>query len=291
MTKWLERQEKVHQRDTFVAQRQQGHQLSSPARINIGPPSACPQKVKMARMPERRQVLFDRLARDYGALDFQDMLAEFIAQLNHPGVSGGALQDYAHDTHIPFTRVPVFHKIKFIKSGNLNESEIADVVHIRPEQKDSHGRIIPARFDTVLVETSKGQLDLVIFILVTDSYSGRRIAQVRVVFQIPSRVVDMVFPLLDNPPPNHLAYVEWFSPIPPRPDPKHLMYRLSRLVRNGRRSVSIISVDSIICSVHLLPRFGGLSTPPEWNHFTVLEQCQSFYINPFTDMYRYLTFV
>src|SRR6267154_2208351 len=147
-----------------------------------------------------------------------------------------------------------------------------------------------ARFNTILVETSKGQLDLVIFILVTDSYSGCRIAQVHVVFQIPSRVVDMVFPSLDNPPPNHLAYVEWFSPIPPRPDPKHLMYRLSRLVRNGQRSASIISVDSIICSMHLLPRFGGLSTPPEWNHFTVLEQCQSFYINPFTDMYRYLTF-
>ena len=46
----------------------------------------------MAKAPEKRQVLFNILARDYGALDFQDMLADYIAQLNHPGVSKGALQ-------------------------------------------------------------------------------------------------------------------------------------------------------------------------------------------------------
>jgi len=104
----------------------------------------------------------DILARDYGALNFQDALADFIVQINHPGVSGGTLRDRAHNTHIPFARVPVYHKIKFIKSGNSNESasEIADVVHVRPEQRDSRGRIIPARFDTVLVESSKGESDL-----------------------------------------------------------------------------------------------------------------------------------
>lgn len=110
----------------------------------------------MAQKPEQKQVAFDALARDYGALDFQDALADFIAQLNNPGMSGGALQDRAHDTHIPFARVPVYHKIKFTKIGDFNELEIADAVHVRPEQKDSHGRIIPSRFDTVLVETCKG---------------------------------------------------------------------------------------------------------------------------------------
>ena len=160
MTKWLERREKVLQHSRFITPRPQNHQPSSPARNVIGPPRAYAQKVKMAQKPESRQVLFDILARDYGALDFQDMLADFIAQLNYPGVSGGALRVRAHDTHIPFTRVPVYHKIKFTKIGDFNEIEIADVVHIRPEQKDSRGRIIPARFDTVLVETSKGQSDL-----------------------------------------------------------------------------------------------------------------------------------
>ena len=145
MTKWLERREKIFQRSTFVVQLEHGHQSSSP-RNNIGPPRACPRQVKMARTPERRQVIFDALAMNYGALDFQDMLAEFIAQLNHPGVSGSALRDHAHDTHIPFTCVSVYHKIKFTKNGNYNMEKlgIVDAVHIRPEQKDSRGRIIPA---------------------------------------------------------------------------------------------------------------------------------------------------
>ena len=155
MTKWVERREKVVQHSAFIA-KQQGHQSNSPSQIIIGPPRACPQKVKMARNPEKKLVPFDALARDYGALEFQDMLADFIAQLNHPEATAGGLQIRAHDTHIPFSRVPVFHKIKFVKKGNFNESDISDVVHVRPEQKDSGGRIIPARFDTVVVQTSKG---------------------------------------------------------------------------------------------------------------------------------------
>jgi hypothetical protein len=156
MTKWLERREKVLGHATFIACRQQGELPSLPPRNIIGPPRPCALKVKMAQTPEKRQVAFDNLARDYGAVDFQDALADFIAHLNHPDASGGALQSRAHDTHIPFSRVPVYHKIKFTKSGHLNKSEIVDAVHIRPEQKDSRGRIIPARFDTALVENSKG---------------------------------------------------------------------------------------------------------------------------------------
>ena len=115
----------------------------------------------MAQNPEKRQVPFNVLVRDYGTLNFQDTLADFIAQLNHPGMSGAALKDRAHNTHIPFTHVPVFHKIKFTKSSTVsNELETADVVHVWPEQKDLCGWIIPACFDMVLVKSSKGQLDL-----------------------------------------------------------------------------------------------------------------------------------
>jgi hypothetical protein len=110
----------------------------------------------MALNPVGR-VLFDVLARDYGACDFQDALADFIAQHNYPSLSGTALQDRAHDTLIPFTGVLVHHKIKFTKNGPFNETEVTDVVHVRPELTGLHGRINPARFDTVVVETSKGQ--------------------------------------------------------------------------------------------------------------------------------------
>jgi hypothetical protein len=149
MTKWLERREKIQEFSAFIVQRQEQGELRSPHQKAIGPPRACTLTLKMAKLPSKRRVLFDVLARDYGALDFQDTLADFIAQANYPRASGTALRQRAHDTHIPFSGVPVYHNIKFTKVG---ESKIVDVVTIRPEQEDLHGRIMPGRFDTVLVD-------------------------------------------------------------------------------------------------------------------------------------------
>jgi hypothetical protein len=95
-------------------------------------------------------------------------------------------------------------------------------------------------------------------------------------------------PLATTPPvTTHLAYVEWFSSIPASPDPNHLMYKVSRLMHNGRRRASIIPVGTILCSVHLFPQCRP-ATPPEWNSFTVLEHCHTFYVNPFSDRDVYL---
>ncbi|KAN0118039.1 hypothetical protein V8E52_005626, partial [Russula decolorans] len=57
----------------------------------------------------------------------------------------------------------------------------------------------------------------------------------------------------------------------------------------GRRCAAIIPVESIICSVHLFPRFGP-QCPRDWDSFSVLEQCNTFYVNPFSDRYNYLIF-
>ena len=127
-------------------------------------------------------------------------------------------------------------------------------------------------------------------ILLTECSSGHWIAQVCVVFQIPNNKIEAVFRSPDIRPPSHLAYIEWFTPIPARPEPKHHMYKVSRSILNGRRNVAIIPVNSIICSIHLFPRFGPIF-PREWNSFTVLEECHTFYINLFADMHSYLTFV
>ena len=97
-------------------------------------------------------------------------------------------------------------------------------------------------------------------------------------------------PSLNTTPPIHLAYVEWFSPLSATPDPKHLMYRVSRLTQGGERRAGIIPVSWILCSVHLLPCFGPV-VPRDWSSFTVLDQCQTFYLNPFTDVQSYITLV
>ena len=112
------------------------------------------------------------------------------------------------------------------------------------------------------------------------------------VFQLPKKAIPEVFPILDlDAAPTHLAYVEWFSPIPSIPDANHQMYKVSRLVDNAteRRRASVIPVDSIIFSIHLFPWFGQYTS--EWNTYLVIELCHTFYINPFSDRDTYLRFL
>jgi len=151
MMVWLERCEKIQQQTSFINWRQQQdrNQLTPQVHRPLGPPRAHVQCIKMAQHPSIKAVSFDDLARRYGAMDFGDELANFIAQVNNPSASAAVLRARASDTLIPFQAVPVFHNIKFTKDGN---AEIVDGVQIRPEQKDKRGRIIPPHFDTVLVK-------------------------------------------------------------------------------------------------------------------------------------------
>ena len=109
------------------------------------------------------------------------------------------------------------------------------------------------------------------------------------VFEIPSKKINKVFPLLNTKPPTTLAYIKWFSPILATPEPKHLMYKVSRSMQGGQQSPSVIPVDSIVSSVHLFPQFGP-TLLHDWNSFTVLEKCTTFYINPLTNANSYMLF-
>ncbi|KAH9038021.1 hypothetical protein EDB83DRAFT_2228544 [Lactarius deliciosus] len=278
MTTWLERREKVQQHIAFIKRRQEADQENTQIPQPSGPPQPTTRCIKMTLHPSTKATSFDDLAVRYGAVEFQDALADFIAQTNHPDTSTANLRALAADTLIPFQSVPTYHKIKFQSNGH---HEVVDAIHVWPEQMDSRGRRIPSCFDTVLIRNG------------SENTTCYRIAQVRMVFQLPNKAIPEVFPSLDtaaNAPPTHLAYVEWFSPIPARPDANQLMYRVSRLMHNGHRRASIIPVSSIISSIHLFPHFGR-RIPLEWNTYSVLELCHTFYVNPFSDRDTYLRFL
>src|SRR6266702_113346 len=151
MTGWLERREKLLFHMAYIDWRQQGDNTTTQISVPLGPLQARLRYPRMSRNPSIKAVSFDTLAERYGAVDFQDALADYIAEVNHPGASAATLRARAADTLLPFRSIPVFHRIKFTSTSNSDNSEIVDSVVIRPEQNDTHGSVVPSRFDTVLV--------------------------------------------------------------------------------------------------------------------------------------------
>jgi hypothetical protein len=291
MTTWVERRERVQQHEAHLARQQLGQQREAAhSTASLGPPQVHHGYLKMPRHPTLKSVSFQRLGSEYGANGFQDALADFIARVNNPGVSSATLRNWAHNTLIPFYAVPVYHKFKFTgnRDNERSGSEVLDSIQVCLEQTDLRGRIIPACFDTVLVREgqyttspNKGK-PVHMNEHLTDCYLGDQIAQVRVVFNIPDRVTKLVFPSDDITPPKHLAYIEWFSPLPGTPDPVNKMYKVSRMFHDGMQRASILPVEAILCSIHLFPRLSP-NSPQDWVLSSILEHCQSFYVNPFSD--------
>ena len=62
----------------------------------------------MAQNPPIKNVAFDILTQRYGAVNFLDALANFLIQVNNPGVSGSALRLQASNLLIPFSSIPIF---------------------------------------------------------------------------------------------------------------------------------------------------------------------------------------
>ena len=87
--------------------------------------------------------------------------------------------------------------------------------------------------------------------------------------------------------PQHLAYIEWYSPLPNNPERNHLLYKVSpQREPDGSQICGIIPVANICRSVHLFPKFGQFA-PQDWTANNVLDICNTFFLNDFTDRHMY----
>ncbi|KAF8500501.1 hypothetical protein F5888DRAFT_1793628 [Russula emetica] len=275
MTVWLERHEKIFRHAKYIKWRTSGHQQPNPTRGERQNPGILYRhQLQMTKHPLKKGVRFQSLIRNYGAINFQDALAQFVLGVRDPHLHGVQLQQAIANVRFHFNAVNVYHKIKFTSYdpyvvGGPRES-VVDSIHSRPIQKDKRNRDVPARFDTAVINDGTGQ---------ETGVAGYRIGQVRMVFSLPENVIAELFPpgmVL----PKHLAYVEWFSSIPRAPDPNHLLYKIKS---------SIIPVANIRRSAHLFPDFGPVA-PCDWTSPTVLELCGTFFVNSTSDRYMYATF-
>ena len=88
----------------------------------------------------------------------------------------------------------------------------------------------------------------------------------------------------------HLAYIEWFKLTSPTAKPHHLLYQVKRSLRNDHRLASIIPIENIQRSIHFFPAFEAV-VPHDWTSDNVLEKCEKFYINVFSDRHAYHTII
>ena len=116
-----------------------------------------------------------------------------------------------------------------------------------------------------------------------------RAARVRVVFTLPEKAIKSLFPSLspNELPPRHLAYVEWYTKFPRRPEADSQLYKVKKAVsRDGGPLVSVVPVSAFQRSLHLMPKWGG-RVPLDWSSENVLDRCDTFLINRYKDDHTY----
>ena len=66
------------------------------------------------------------------------------------------------------------------------------------------------------------------------------------------------------------------------------MYRIKRSFDDdGQRTCVVLPLTTVERSVHLFPQFGPVA-PREWKNSTVLDECESFYVNSWSDRHVFV---
>ena len=110
----------------------------------------------MAKHPTHRGVPIEVICTKYGATQFIPALSCFIAQYQHPEYSKAQVKAASNHIHIPFSKVSVFHRVKFVSydvySLNPLDESVVDSIHVDPVHLNKYRKIIPGRFDTAIIQ-------------------------------------------------------------------------------------------------------------------------------------------
>ena len=101
MTTWLERQEAVHRHVTFINWCKGGFPVL-PTPSLVYPHLNLKLSPVLTTYPSEMGITFESLFNRYGAIDFQDALADFIVRHNYPELSTTVSQRHADNTLLPF---------------------------------------------------------------------------------------------------------------------------------------------------------------------------------------------
>ncbi|KAG6907625.1 hypothetical protein DXG01_008161 [Tephrocybe rancida] len=260
MTPWVERKEKILWHTQYIEWRQQGS--PAPQAAEWSPPGLELDRVlHMAKHPSARSVTFNTLASEYSAPLFHIALAHYVTLINKPHLTPAQVERQLWTIRIPFTKVPVWHRIKYHRTDPATGViSTADSIHAWPAKKDSRGRAVPGRFDVALVNDGSGR---------ETGIDGFRVSRIHIIFSLPEKSHAILFgDHIDMSVLSHLVYVEWYSAFR-NPERHHGLHKISQLKDPaGNKICSIIPLANIRRSAHLFPKFGPVA-PPEWTSSNV----------------------
>ena len=164
MTLWLDRKERMMQHEKYIRRRLETS-LNSPLHIIKPFPSLVPKRhQRMAKHPTHYGVPIDIICREYGATHFISSLSRFITQYQHPDYSKAQVETASESFHIPFSKLSVFHRLKFFSydaySLNPLDEVVVDSIHVDPMHWDKYNKVVPGRFDTAIIQVKDGSNDM-----------------------------------------------------------------------------------------------------------------------------------
>jgi hypothetical protein len=112
--------------------------------------------------------------------------------------------------------------------------------------------------------------------LTCDLFAGLRVAQIRVIFTLPSHYSGAFA--------HPLAYIEWFRPFSTT-DEAVGMYKVARSTRRRARHSAVVGVNEILLACHLAPKYGAAPVDRSWTHLNVLEKSNEFYLNHYNNFH------
>jgi len=156
MTLWLGRKERMMQHKKYL-RRRLDTSFNTPLHVQKPIPSLIPERrLRMTKHPTHRGVPIEVVCTKYGATQFIPALSRFIAQYQHLEYSKAQVETASNSIHIPFSKVSVFHRLKFVSydvhSLNPLNELVVDSIHIDPVHFDKYRNVIPGRFDTAVIQ-------------------------------------------------------------------------------------------------------------------------------------------
>ncbi|KAF5341494.1 hypothetical protein D9757_014788 [Collybiopsis confluens] len=235
--------------------------------------------IQIAKHPQESKKSLNKIVDSHNAPGFILALKSYLNSLLPINLQATSKADIGQAI-LPFTSLHVWHQYKFAPAKLLyDDSDISkEIVKAIPVTKKTP----LIRHDTVIVMANH-RAD-------STTIKGCRVAQVKVIFQLPEVVqrFGMQEPSPLNWPHIPLAYVAWFSHFKSQPSAEFGMYTVKPSVAsNGIAQGAIIPLSDIRQTCMLTPNSSDWDST--WTSDNVLDKCQFFFVNNLQSKYTYQT--